>query len=120
MTQEEKTIIEQKLECVAVLFRSTLKRELPELESTAMITYLPITDSLIISIAKGPGYQMVFYGTAGTTEMGTKINWKDNTEKWNEMSVPNYKENLEAAQSDGFVTGYPPTASEGGESDGQQ
>ena len=117
MTQEEKTIFEQKLESIAVLFRSTLKREFPYLKSTAMITYLPICDSINVTIAEGPGYQMVLAGTAVMTEMGTKIDWKDDTEKWNELSVPNYKENLEAAQSDGFTEGYAPTISEESDND---
>lgn len=117
--EREQRILESNLKSIAVLFRACIRNHMPDFENHVFhicfnpsLKYEPLTVSIDERDTDRSNLVLSCHG---------ENFWEDETDEYNAVqAAPNKHYQLHAeAQSDGFTIGYPPTASEGGESDGE-
>lgn len=116
--EREQRILESNLKSIAVLFRACIRNHMPDFENHVFfISFNPSLkfEPLTVSIDRATGRSKLVLSCHDENV------WEDETDTYNALyDAPNKHSQIhEEAQSDGFTVGYPPTASEGGESDGE-
>lgn len=117
--EREQRILESNLKSIAVLFRACIRNHMPDFENhVCIINFNP-------SLKYEPLTVSIDDRQTGRSNLVLSCHdenvWEDETDQYNALLDSNnkYPQFLKEAQSDGFVTGYAPTASEGGVTDGQ-